>query len=110
MAMSSVSARKNWACCIARVTPRDTLFSSVPQRALAIVGDVLFAGSIGRTDFPRGNHATLVNSIRHKLWPLGKDVAFIPGHGPMSNFGDERESNPYVATTLEIPFGSINPK
>ena len=76
-------------------TPGHVVFFSATAR-LAIVGDVLFAGSIGRTDFPRGNHATLVNSIRHKLWPLGKDVAFIPGHGPMSNFGDERESNPYV--------------
>jgi len=76
-------------------TPGHVVFFSASAR-LAVVGDVLFAGSIGRTDFPRGNHAALVNSIRHKLWPLGKDVAFIPGHGPMSNFGEERESNPYV--------------
>ena len=76
-------------------TPGHVVFFSAAAR-LAVVGDVLFAGSIGRTDFPRGNHAALVNSIRHKLWPLGKDVSFIPGHGPMSNFGEERESNPYV--------------
>jgi len=63
----------------------------------AQVGDVLFRGSIGRTDFPRGNHAQLLASIREKLWPLGRDVAFVPGHGPMSNFGDERDDNPFVA-------------
>ncbi len=63
---------------------------------LAIVGDVLFKGSIGRTDFPRGDHATLIRSIREQLWPLGDDVTFIPGHGPMSTFGNERRSNPFV--------------
>ncbi|MEZ5657648.1 MAG: MBL fold metallo-hydrolase [Burkholderiaceae bacterium] len=67
---------------------------------LAIVGDVLFQGSIGRTDFPRGDHATLIASIRHKLWPLGNDTAFVPGHGPMSTFGDERRSNPFVADAV----------
>ncbi len=60
-------------------------------------GDVLFAGSIGRTDLPRGDHATLIRSIREQLWPLGDDVVFVPGHGPTSTFGDERRSNPYVA-------------
>jgi glyoxylase-like metal-dependent hydrolase (beta-lactamase superfamily II) len=64
---------------------------------LALVGDVLFAGSIGRTDFPRGDHDTLLHSIRAKLWPLGDDVKFVPGHGPMSTFGEERVSNPFVA-------------
>ncbi|MCX2832243.1 MBL fold metallo-hydrolase [Microbulbifer thermotolerans] len=64
---------------------------------LALVGDVLFAGSIGRTDFPRGDHDTLIRSITEKLWPLGDDVRFIPGHGPMSSFGQERQSNPFVA-------------
>ena len=64
---------------------------------LAIVGDVIFQGSIGRTDFPRGDHDTLLNSIREKLFPLGDDVAFVPGHGPSSTFGQERESNPFVA-------------
>jgi len=68
-----------------------------PQSRLAVVGDVLFAGSIGRSDFPRGNHAQLVSSIRERLFPLGDDVAFIPGHGPMSTFGEERRSNPFVS-------------
>lgn len=63
---------------------------------LAQVGDVLFAGSIGRTDFPRGNHADLLRSIRERLFPLGDDVRFIPGHGPMSTFGEERRHNPFV--------------
>jgi glyoxylase-like metal-dependent hydrolase (beta-lactamase superfamily II) len=63
---------------------------------LAFVGDVLFRGSIGRTDFPRGDHATLIRSITGKLWPLGGDVTFIPGHGPVSTFGQERQDNPYV--------------
>ena len=64
---------------------------------LALVGDVLFRGSIGRTDFPRGNYADLIRSIKGRLWPLGKDVRFIPGHGPESTFGEERRSNPFVA-------------
>ncbi len=62
---------------------------------LAVVGDVLFQGSIGRTDFPKGDYDTLISSIRNRLWPLGDDVAFIPGHGPMSTFGKERRSNPF---------------
>jgi glyoxylase-like metal-dependent hydrolase (beta-lactamase superfamily II) len=76
-------------------TPGHVVFFE-PQSKLAVVGDVLFAGSIGRTDFPRGDHAALVGSIRNKLWPLGDEVRFIPGHGPMSTFGAERRSNPYV--------------
>lgn len=64
---------------------------------LALVGDVLFAGSIGRTDFPQSNHQDLIDSITKKLWPLGDAVRFIPGHGPMSTFGQERQSNPFVA-------------
>ncbi len=67
---------------------------------LALVGDVLFRGSIGRTDFPRGNHADLIRSIRENLWPLGNDVRFIPGHGPESTFGEERRSNPFVADDI----------
>ncbi|MGE0082027.1 MAG: MBL fold metallo-hydrolase [Thiohalomonadaceae bacterium] len=63
---------------------------------VAFVGDVLFHGSIGRTDFPRGNHAELLDSIRHKLLPLGDDVTFVPGHGPISTFGEERRSNPFL--------------
>jgi glyoxylase-like metal-dependent hydrolase (beta-lactamase superfamily II) len=67
-----------------------------PGSKLALVGDVLFKGSIGRTDFPRGDHNALISSIRKKLFPLGDDVDFIPGHGPMSTFGHERRTNPYV--------------
>ena len=63
----------------------------------AQVGDVLFKGSIGRTDFPRGNLDDLLGAITGKLWPLGDHVRFVPGHGPMSTFGDERRSNPYVS-------------
>ncbi len=63
----------------------------------AQVGDVLFQGSIGRTDFPRSNHQDLIDSIRNKLFPLGDDISFVPGHGPMSTFGQERSSNPFVA-------------
>ena len=65
----------------------------------AFVGDVLFAGSIGRTDFPRGDHDTLINSITQRLWPMGNDTVFIPGHGPESSFGVERVRNPYVGGT-----------
>ncbi|MDP2834840.1 MAG: MBL fold metallo-hydrolase [Pseudomonadota bacterium] len=67
-----------------------------PESRHAFVGDVLFKGSIGRTDFPRGNHDDLIASIKEKLFPLGDDVAFVPGHGPMSTFGFERRSNPFV--------------
>jgi hydroxyacylglutathione hydrolase len=56
---------------------------------------VLFQGSIGRTDFPKGDFNTLITSIHKRLWPLGNDVAFIPGHGPMSTFAAERRSNPF---------------
>jgi glyoxylase-like metal-dependent hydrolase (beta-lactamase superfamily II) len=63
---------------------------------LAIVGDVLFKGSIGRTDLPKGDFSTLIDSIKNTLWPLGEQVAFIPGHGPMSTFGEEMRNNPYV--------------
>ena len=76
-------------------TPGHVVFFE-PHSRLAFVGDVLFAGSIGRTDFPRGDHATLIASIRDKLFPLGDDIRFIPGHGPESTFGDERADNPYV--------------
>lgn len=76
-------------------TPGHVVFFAAEQR-LAIVGDVLFKGSIGRTDFPQGDYQTLIDSIRLKLWPLGEDVAFISGHGPMSTFGEEMRSNPFV--------------
>ncbi|UTW02500.1 MBL fold metallo-hydrolase [Amphritea atlantica] len=77
-------------------TPGHVVFYS-PQSQLAQVGDVLFQGSIGRTDFPQGDHATLISSIREKLFPLGDTVAFIPGHGPMSTLGHERQTNPFVS-------------
>jgi glyoxylase-like metal-dependent hydrolase (beta-lactamase superfamily II) len=77
-------------------TPGHVVFVSSAHR-IALVGDVLFAGSIGRTDFPRGNHADLIASIRTKLWPLGDDITFVPGHGPTSTFGEERRTNPFVA-------------
>jgi hydroxyacylglutathione hydrolase len=80
-------------------TPGHVIFFS-PEYRLALVGDVLFAGSIGRTDLPRGDHAALLRSIREQLWPLGEDVTFIPGHGPTSTFGEERESNPFVADSV----------
>jgi hydroxyacylglutathione hydrolase len=77
-------------------TPGHVVFYS-PEAKRAFVGDVLFAGSIGRTDFPQGDHDTLIASIRDRLWPMGDDTVFIPGHGPESTFGRERRSNPYVA-------------
>jgi len=80
-------------------TPGHVVFFSAKDR-LAIVGDVLFDGSIGRTDFPRGNHAELIESITGKLWPLGEDVTFIPGHGPLSTFGEQRRSNPFVGDAV----------
>lgn len=83
-------------------TPGHIVFFDAAQ-AIAMVGDVLFAGSIGRTDFPRGNHQDLIDSIRNKLWPLGNDVGFIPGHGPLSSFGRERQSNPFVGDAVLAP-------
>lgn len=76
-------------------TPGHVVFADRAAK-LAIVGDVLFAGSIGRTDFPRGNYESLMSSIRERLWPLGNDTVFLPGHGPASTFGVERKSNPFV--------------
>lgn len=77
-------------------TPGHVIFYHGPSK-LAIVGDVLFQGSIGRTDFPMGNHADLINAITTRLWPLGNDTLFIPGHGPTSTFGQERKTNAYVS-------------
>ncbi len=76
-------------------TPGHVVFYHAPSR-LALVGDVLFRGSVGRTDFPQGDYDALVASIRGRLFPLGDDVTFIPGHGPLSTFGDERYGNPFV--------------
>lgn len=77
-------------------TPGHVVFYHAPSH-LAQVGDVLFQGSIGRTDFPRGDHETLVRSIKERLFPLGDEVDFIPGHGPMSTFGEERKYNPFLS-------------
>lgn len=77
-------------------TPGHVVFYS-PADGLAVVGDVLFRNSIGRTDFPGGNYEQLVGAIKGKLLPLGDAVAFIPGHGPMSTFGEERRHNPFLS-------------
>jgi len=76
-------------------TPGHVVFHH-PESKLAIVGDVLFKGSIGRWDFPMGNHQQLIESITQRLWPMGGETAFVPGHGPMSTFGHERATNPFV--------------
>jgi hydroxyacylglutathione hydrolase len=76
-------------------TPGHIVFIDKTAR-IAIVGDVIFSGSIGRTDFPRGNHQDLINSIKMKLFPIGDDITFVPGHGPLSTFGKERVSNPFL--------------
>ncbi|WNO53977.1 MBL fold metallo-hydrolase [Stakelama saccharophila] len=77
-------------------TPGHIIFHQ-PESKLALVGDVLFAGSVGRTDFPMSDHAALIESVVTKLWPLGGETAFLPGHGPMSDFARERRSNPFVS-------------
>jgi glyoxylase-like metal-dependent hydrolase (beta-lactamase superfamily II) len=77
-------------------TPGHVVFHHPPSK-LALVGDVLFAGSIGRTDFPLGNHQDLLDAIVTRLWPLGGETRFVPGHGPMSSFAAERAGNPYVS-------------
>jgi len=77
-------------------TPGHVVFIQHQYR-LAFVGDVLFKGSIGRTDFPRGDLPTLIKSITTQLWPLGGDFSFVPGHGPVSTFAEERRSNPFVS-------------
>ncbi|NWG73347.1 MAG: MBL fold metallo-hydrolase [Rubrivivax sp.] len=79
-------------------TPGHVVFHS-PSAKRCFVGDVLFAGSIGRTDFPGGNHEQLIASITQRLWPMGDDTVFVPGHGPESTFGRERRTNPYVGGT-----------
>jgi glyoxylase-like metal-dependent hydrolase (beta-lactamase superfamily II) len=76
-------------------TPGHIVFHQ-PQSNLALVGDVLFKGSIGRWDFPRGDQHQLISSITTRLWPMGDETAFVPGHGPMSTFGHERQTNPFV--------------
>ena len=95
-------------------TPGHVVFFHEGAR-VAFVGDVLFQGSIGRTDFPRGNYQQLIDSITQRLWPLGSDMAFVPGHGPMSTFGRERLTNGYVADealamTGELASGQPKPR
>jgi hydroxyacylglutathione hydrolase len=80
-------------------TPGHVIFHS-KENKLALVGDVLFNGSIGRTDLPGGNHEELLESIKNKLWPLGHDIEFIPGHGPNSTFAQERAANAFVADSI----------
>lgn len=77
-------------------TPGHVVYFHRPSGLLQ-VGDVLFQGSIGRTDFPRGDHEALIGSIVGKLFPLGDEVRFIPGHGPMSTLGEERRYNPFLS-------------
>jgi glyoxylase-like metal-dependent hydrolase (beta-lactamase superfamily II) len=79
-------------------TPGHVIFHHREAR-FAQVGDVLFKGSIGRTDFPQGNFHDLINSITGKLWPLGDEVTFVPGHNEISTFGAERRTNPWVSDT-----------
>jgi glyoxylase-like metal-dependent hydrolase (beta-lactamase superfamily II) len=76
-------------------TPGSVVFFNREHRFM-MSGDVLFQDSIGRTDFPRGDHATLLRSIKEKLFPLGDDVVFLPGHGPAGRLGDERRNNPFL--------------
>jgi len=76
-------------------SPGSVAFIDTAQK-LAIVGDVLFAGSIGRTDLPGGDHAQLLRSIADKLMPLADDVTVVSGHGPVTSIGRERASNPFL--------------
>lgn len=80
-------------------TPGHVVFHHAPSQ-LALVGDVLFAGSVGRTDFPLSDHQALLTAIQQRLWPLGNETVFIPGHGPASTFGRERASNPFVGDAV----------
>jgi glyoxylase-like metal-dependent hydrolase (beta-lactamase superfamily II) len=83
-------------------TPGHVVFHH-PESKLALVGDVLFKGSVGRWDFPRGDQQQLIRSITTRLWPMGNETAFVPGHGPMSTFGHERATNPYVSDRALAP-------
>ena len=83
-------------------TPGHIVFFESTKK-IAIVGDVLFKGSIGRTDFPRGDYNSLIDSITKVLWPLGDEITFLPGHGPTSTFKEERKSNPFVSDQILRP-------
>lgn len=80
-------------------SPGSVVFYS-KELSFAFIGDVLFQGSIGRTDLPGGDHKQLIQSITDKLWPLGKQISFMPGHGPGSTFEQERQSNSFVADSI----------
>ncbi|MBS0847837.1 MBL fold metallo-hydrolase [Citrobacter sp. JGM124] len=82
-------------------TPGHVVFFD-PLSRLLISGDVIFKGGVGRSDFPRGDHAALIDSIKRKLLPLGDDITFIPGHGPLSTLGDERRHNPFLQDELPV--------
>ena len=82
-------------------TPGHIVFFDERVRLL-ISGDVIFKGGVGRSDFPRGDHATLIDSIKRKLLPLGDDVTFIPGHGPLSTLGHERLHNPFLQDEMPV--------
>ncbi len=79
-------------------TPGHVVFVEETHK-IAFVGDVLFKGSIGRTDFPKGDHETLLNSIKTRLWLLDDEIEFVPGHGPMSSIGEEKRNNPFVGVS-----------
>ena len=81
-------------------TPGHVVFVNREDR-FALVGDVLFQGSIGRTDFPYGDHAALIRSVKEKLFPLGDEMAFLCGHGPGSTIGVERRTNPFVSERVD---------
>ena len=81
-------------------TPGHVVFYHA-EKQLAWVGDVLFKGSVGRTDFPKGNQKDLICSIRDKLFRLGDEITFVPGHGPTSTFGHERRTNPFAGDAAQ---------
>ncbi|MGL4679979.1 MAG: MBL fold metallo-hydrolase, partial [Plesiomonas shigelloides] len=80
-------------------TPGHVVFVNQAEK-MAFVGDVLFKGGIGRTDFPMGDHAQLLASIRSELWSLSDDTVFVPGHGPSSTIGHEKRTNPFVGEDM----------
>lgn len=82
-------------------TPGHVVFFDSVARLL-ISGDVIFKGGVGRSDFPRGDHAALIAAIKGKLLPLGDDVTFIPGHGPLSTLGEERLHNPFLQDSQPV--------
>ncbi|EKY3222022.1 MBL fold metallo-hydrolase [Cronobacter dublinensis] len=82
-------------------TPGHIVFFDAQSRLL-VSGDVIFKGGVGRSDFPRGDHAQLIDAIKRKLLPLGDDVTFIPGHGPMSTLGNERLHNPFLQDEMPV--------